>query len=444
MYRPNKLMRVAVVAAAGSLVLAGCGSSSSSSSGKSSSGSSKSSTAKAKGVQLYFVDGNTADYSSAFDKGTLDGVRATYPGAQLGDSFKKRLLSTNPKLKDFTYGPESYDATVVVALAAIAAKNDSGKAIGKNMSAVSAGGTKCTSFVACAKMLKAGKDIDYDGVSGPIDLNSTGSPSAATIGIFQYGANNNYTNKDYVTGNIPDVSSVKAAQKITGNVPKGDGTLTVGTLLPATGDLAFLGPPEFAGVDLAVKEINAAGGVLGKPVKQLKADSGDGSPNIAPSETDKLLRGKADAVVGAASSSVSLSVIDKITGAGVVEVSPANTSTAFDTYADHGLYFRTAPSDVLQGQVMAQTVSGDGFQNIAIMARQDSYGEALANNVEKFYTQAGGKVVAKVLYDANAANYTAEVNKIKAQSPDAIVLIAFDETKKIIPTLIQAGLGQKH
>ena len=49
-----------------------------------------------------------------------------------------------------------------------------------------------------------------------------------------------------------------------------DGTLTIGTLLPATGDLAFLGPPEFAGVDLAVKEINGAGGVLGKDVTQVR------------------------------------------------------------------------------------------------------------------------------------------------------------------------------
>jgi len=435
MYRPNTLMRAAVVAAAGSLVLAGCGGSDGD--------SGNSGTKKSSGVQLYFVDGNTADYSGDFDKGTLNGVRATFPGAELGDEFKQRLLKTNPKLKDFTYGPESYDATVVVALAAISAKNDSGKAIGEKMAEVTTGGEKCTTFKDCAAAAKAGKDIDYDGVSGPIDLNSTGSPSAATIGIFQYGDDNNYTNQDYVTGKIPDVSSIKANQKVSGSVPKGDGTLTVGTLLPATGDLAFLGPPEFAGVDTAVTDINAAGGVLGKPVKQVKADSGDGSPNIAPSETDKLLRGKADAVIGAASSSVSLSVIDKITGAGVVEVSPANTSTAFDTYADKGLYFRTAPSDVLQGQVMAQTVSGDGYQNIAILARQDSYGEALANNVKKFYTESGGKVVSFKLYDANAANYTAEVNAIKAADPDAIVLIAFDETKKIIPELIKAGLGQK-
>ena len=78
----------------------------------------------------------------------------------------------------------------------------------------------------------------------------------------------------------------------------------------------------------AVDDINAAGGVLGKDVVQVKADSGDGTPDIAGAQTDKLLDANADVVVGAASSSVSLSVIDKITGAGVVQFSPANTSPA--------------------------------------------------------------------------------------------------------------------
>jgi len=222
---------------------------------------------------------------------------------------------------------------------------------------------------------------------------------------------------------------------------KGDGTLTVGTLLPQTGDLAFLGPPEFAGVDLAVQEINEAGGVLGKPVKQVTADSGDGTPNIAPQETNNLLDAGADVVVGAASSSVSLSVIDKITGAGVVHFSPANTSTAFDTYDDQGLYFRTAPSDVLQGAVMANLVSSDGFSDVAIMARQDSYGKALADQVDKVFTEQGGNVVSKVLYNADASQFNAEVNEIAAEDPEALVLIAFNETTKIIPALTAAGIG---
>lgn len=226
-----------------------------------------------------------------------------------------------------------------------------------------------------------------------------------------------------------------------GKVAKGDGTLTVGSLLPSTGDLAFLGPPEFAGVDLAVKDINEAGGVLGKDVVQSRADSGDGTPKIAPGSVDKLLTAKSDVIVGAASSSVSLSVIDKIINAGVVEFSPANTSTAFDTYDDKGLYFRTAPSDVLQGNVLGNLVLQDGAKSVAIMARQEAYGEALADNVEKTIKDQGGNVAAKVLYSVDATSYTSEVQKIKDAKPDAIVLIAFNETTKIIPEFESAGIG---
>ena len=249
--------------------------------------------------------------------------------------------------------------------------------------------------------------------------------------------------EDSGTGTTKSTTESTTGGGNAGNNPdaKGNGTLTVGTLLPSTGDLAFLGPPEFAGVDAAVEDINSAGGVLGKDVVQAKADSGDGTPDIAGQSVDKLLSRDADVVIGAASSSVSLSVIDKIVGAGVVQFSPANTSTAFDTYNDKNLYFRTAPSDVLQGAVMAQTVIEDGFTNVAILARQDSYGEALANQVAKGLEQGGSTVATKTLYSADATNFTAEINKVAATRPDAIVLIAFNETTKIIPGLISKGVG---
>ncbi|HJQ87972.1 MAG TPA: ABC transporter substrate-binding protein [Propionibacteriaceae bacterium] len=225
----------------------------------------------------------------------------------------------------------------------------------------------------------------------------------------------------------------------------GDGQLVVGTLLPQTGDLAFLGPPEFAGVDAAVADINAAGGVLGKDVTQSKADSGDGTPDIAGASVDKLLAANADVIVGAAASGVSLSVINKITDAGVVEFSPANTSPTFDDPKTdpHELYFRTAPSDVLQGAVLSNTIIEDGHTNVAILARQDSYGELLASETEKGLKGGGANVAAKILYSADATNYTAEINEIAAAGPDAIALIAFNETTKIIPAMIAKGIGPK-
>jgi branched-chain amino acid transport system substrate-binding protein len=226
-------------------------------------------------------------------------------------------------------------------------------------------------------------------------------------------------------------------------VTAGDGTLKIGTLLPQTGSLAFLGPPEFAGVHLAIKEINDAGGVLGKPVANSDTDSGDTSTQIASQSVNKLLTEKADVIVGAASSSVSLSVIDQITGAGVVQISPANTSDAFTTYNDKGLYFRTAPPDVLQGRVLGNLIVQDGNAKVGLLVLQDSYGTGLAKNAKAAIESGGGQVVAEEVYDPKAADYSAEVGKIKAANPDAIVMIGFDETKKIVPKLVEAGLTAK-
>lgn len=224
---------------------------------------------------------------------------------------------------------------------------------------------------------------------------------------------------------------------------KGDGELVVGTLLPQTGSLAFLGPPEFAGVDLAVKDINAAGGVLGKPIKKFNSDSGDDTTQTASQSVDRLLPNKIDAVIGAASSSVSLQVIDKITGNGVLQISPANTSDAFTTYKDKGLYFRTAPPDVLQGRVLGDLTVADGNATVGLLVRQDSYGTGLAKQVRKAIEGGGGQVVKEVVYDTKTSSFGAQVGQLKAEDPDAIVVIAFDEVKKIIPEMVQQGIGPK-
>jgi len=223
----------------------------------------------------------------------------------------------------------------------------------------------------------------------------------------------------------------------------GDGTLTVGMLLPQTGSLAFLGPPEFAGVDLAIEEINAAGGVLGQDVVGVKGDSGDTDSGIAPDETDQLLKAGSDVIIGAASSGVSFTVIDKIMSAGVVQFSPANTSTDFDTgdYAEPDLYFRTAPSDILQGAVLSNLVLQEQRQNVAILARQDAYGETLAEEVKKGLENGGSTVATTEFYGEKATTYDTQVQAIADTNPDAIVLIAFEETTSIIPELIKLGVG---
>ncbi len=236
----------------------------------------------------------------------------------------------------------------------------------------------------------------------------------------------------------------EAGTKITPptGVSKSDGILTVGSVLPQTGNLAFLGPPEFAGVDLAIKDINAAGGALGKPVKYIEGDSGDAQQDVANPTVDRLVKAGADVLIGAASSGVTKTFLDKATAAGAVVYSPANTSPDFTTIADKGLYFRTAPSDVLQGRVLGETIVADGRQNVAILALQDPYGEGLALNAGRAICSGGGNVpVETVFYDPAASNFDAQVGQIKAAQPDAVILIGFEESAKIIQALVGQQVG---
>ncbi len=228
-----------------------------------------------------------------------------------------------------------------------------------------------------------------------------------------------------------------------GSAAEGDGTLTIGSLLPQTGNLAFLGPPEFAGVELAIKEINEAGGVLGQDVAYIEGDSGDAQQDVANPTVDRLLAADADVIIGAASSGVSFTVIDKITSAGVVHYSPANTSPDFTDYADKGLYFRTAPSDVLQGRILGETILADGCTDVGVLALQDPYGEGLAENVGLTVTGGGGALTPEnpIFYDPAASNFDAQVNELKAANPGCVVLIGFEESAKVIGSMVSAGIG---
>ena len=111
--------------------------------------------------------------------------------------------------------------------------------------------------------------------------------------------------------------------------PAEDLTLTIDTILPQSGALAFLGPPEEAGVALAVQEINEAGTSL--TVDAIYRDSGDTTTDTATVSVTDLLSQDVDAIIGAASSGVSFTVIDQITGAGVVHFSPARLGSGTAT-----------------------------------------------------------------------------------------------------------------
>ncbi|HLP23670.1 MAG TPA: ABC transporter substrate-binding protein [Microbacteriaceae bacterium] len=217
-----------------------------------------------------------------------------------------------------------------------------------------------------------------------------------------------------------------------------DLTLKLGSLLPQTGSLAFLGPPEIAGVDLGVADVNDA--AAGIKVDVVHRDSGDTTTNTATVSATDLLNQGVSAIVGAASSGVTKTVIDQITGAGVIQFSPANTSAQLTTWKDNGLYFRTAPSDVLQGEVLGNTIANDGVSTLGIIYLNDAYGSGLDKFVSEAFEKAGGKVVANEAFNEGDSNFASQIAAVTAAKPDAVALITFDQAKTIAPALVAAGV----
>jgi len=219
--------------------------------------------------------------------------------------------------------------------------------------------------------------------------------------------------------------------------PREDLSLTIGTILPQSGALAFLGPPEEAGVALAVQDINEAN--LGIQVEAIFRDSGDTTTDTATTSVTDLLSQDVTAIVGAASSAVSKTVIDQITGAGVVHFSPANTSPDFTDYEDDGLYFRTAPSDLLQGEVLGNQIAEDGNSTLGLLVLNDAYGTGLAGALTENFEAAGGEVVAEELFNEGDTSFDAQISTITAAAPDAIAIITFDQAKVVVPALVGSG-----
>jgi branched-chain amino acid transport system substrate-binding protein len=220
-------------------------------------------------------------------------------------------------------------------------------------------------------------------------------------------------------------------------------TLRVGGILPLTGNLAFLGPPEIAGVGLAVSDINAAGGVKGAKACHDVQDSGDSTDMaVSTASAGTLVASKPSVVIGAASSSVSLNVVDTFADNKVVEVSPANTAVDLSGYSPW--YFRTAPPDGVQGNALGTLISTDGYTKVGFLVFNDTYGTGLRNVVEKTVTDAGGSCTYGCQGDgdefpAGQTTFSAEVSGVLASKPDAIVVLAFDETKSIVPELKAQG-----
>lgn len=147
---------------------------------------------KLAGSRLWLTAQNLVDYSKALPAGTLDGVNGLLEGTEAGPDFARRVKSADPSVGSIRFAAEAYDATILAALAAIVAGDDSGAAIARSLREVSSGGIGCTTFGECLDVLRTMPDIDYVGVSGSLDLDEQGDVHPAVFGLYRYDAANRY------------------------------------------------------------------------------------------------------------------------------------------------------------------------------------------------------------------------------------------------------------
>lgn len=214
--------------------------------------------------------------------------------------------------------------------------------------------------------------------------------------------------------------------------------IVLGSLLPKTGDLAALGKNTSTAVQLAVKQANDSD--ADTTVDHVDQDSGT-QESIAQSSVQQILSQNADAIVGAVSSAVCLSVIDTVVQSEALMISPACTTPQLSTYEDNGLFFRTAAPSDAQGALLAEVAYEDGNRKVALMSVRNSYGQSIADRFVERFEELGGQIVANVEYDAAGKSFTAETQQVASAKPDAVALIGYVDTgAAIVHDAAQRGL----
>ena len=218
----------------------------------------------------------------------------------------------------------------------------------------------------------------------------------------------------------------------------------LGILIGFTGPIESLAPAMAAGAEMAMKEINDSGKLLnGSTITPIRADStcGDSAAGTAAAErlvTSDAVRG----IVGGDCSGVTGAVLQNVARPnGMVMISPSATSPALSTAEDDGLFFRTAPSDAREGQVMAEILMEKGVKSIALTYTNNDYGKGLAEAIASNFTAAGGTVTINVAHEDGKADYSSEVASLAAAGGDILVVAGYLDQggRRIIQASLDTG-----
>ncbi|MGQ0536287.1 MAG: ABC transporter substrate-binding protein [Methanobacteriota archaeon] len=228
---------------------------------------------------------------------------------------------------------------------------------------------------------------------------------------------------------IPFISDISAIYGV--SAQPGDPTLMVkiGTLLPLTGNLAAYGTSGRNAIDLAADQINNLTSVTGLRVEIVHRDGPDATQ--APNAMDSLLNERVSAVIGAYSSGVTGSILDKAKENEVPVVTPASTAPDLTMRENDGLFFRIPPSDTLQGQILARLVYDAGCRTAGLLAVNNAYGTGLGDVFRDHFTRMGGNVTRYVKFLENQAVYSSDVSQAARDAPDAVVFVGYPGEGKV-------------
>lgn len=225
--------------------------------------------------------------------------------------------------------------------------------------------------------------------------------------------------------------------------PTGDGVLRIGTLFPTDGDIAFIGPGLVAGVELAIRDINAAGGALGQPVEVLHRNSGTASDERLEAAFADLVERGVDVVIGPATSALAERLVPLAAEAGVTVISPAATYPTVRASTPPGVFFRTIPAYDRQGAAIVETVAAEGAESVALVTTGDALGFSVELAVRAALDSEGLALQSIEQLDA-ATNPARLAFSVAAAEPDAIILATgaalADQNARVLSALIERGV----
>ncbi len=202
----------------------------------------------------------------------------------------------------------------------------------------------------------------------------------------------------------------------------------VGVILGFTGPIESLTPMMGDSAELAFKEVSDSGMLLdGKVIESVRADSTCVDAAAATAAAERLITSDGVvAIMGADCSGVTTAVANNVAVPnGVVMVSPSATSPALSTIDDKDLFFRTAPSDARQGQVLASILMDKDIKSVAVTYTNNDYGKGLSDSFISNFEGMGGEITINAAHEDGKGDYSAEVGALAAAGGDLLVVLGY-------------------